>query len=69
MLGVWVWGQYGTSVKVLDSHDLVSAYGVQKTYFKTYVHCDWKGLNPITILFYSTLRSFVLSSSTVLTNS
>ena len=63
-LGAWVWGQSGTSVKVLDSHDLVSAYEAQRAYFKTYVHWDWEGLNPITILFYSKELCALLLHST-----
>jgi hypothetical protein len=34
MLGVWVWGKSGTSVKEQGLHDLVSVYGTQRACFK-----------------------------------
>jgi hypothetical protein len=51
MLGVWIWGLSGTSLKYQGSHDLVLEYGVQRARFKVYVHWDRKDSNPITILF------------------
>ena len=50
MLGAWVWGQPGTSVKDQGSHDLASEYGAQRACFKAKVHRDQKGSNQITTL-------------------
>jgi hypothetical protein len=42
-------------VKDQGSHDLASEYGAQRACLMAKVHWDRKGLNPPTILFYSTL--------------
>jgi hypothetical protein len=57
MLGVWIWGHSGTSVKDMGSHDLASENWGIKGLFKAYVHWDWNGSNPYSILFDSELEA------------
>ena len=47
MLGAWVWGQPGTSVKDQGSHDLASEYGAQRACFNAKMNWDQKRSNQI----------------------
>jgi len=60
MLGVWAWGQSGTSVEDQGSLEFASDYGAQRVRFKIYVLWDRKGSTPSTTTCNSTPTIFTV---------